>query len=653
MLIFGYLSLKVKAMDIRNILIRYWGYTSFRPPQEDIIRSVLEGKDTLALMPTGGGKSICFQVPAMAMEGVCIVVTPLIALMKDQVQNLSGRGIKAAAVYSGLHHHELEMAFDNCCYGDGKFLYVSPERLVTDQFRAALSRMKVCLLAVDEAHCISQWGYDFRPPYLRITEIRPMIPKVPVLALTATATPEVVKDIQLRLGFRQVNVFQKSFERKNLTYVVIREEDKLGRLIRIFARVAGTAIIYVRNRRRTEEVSAFLNKNRIKSTFYHAGLDMKVRESRQVSWMKEEHRVMVATNAFGMGIDKPNVRLIVHMDLPDSPEDYFQEAGRGGRDGKRSYAIILYHQADLAQASQNLAREFPLPDVIRNVYQSLGNQLQLAEGSGKDESFDLDLPALAKRTGQSTVVTFNALRFLEKEGYLRLDEAAGNPSRIFFHAGREELYRYQVENERMDRFIKILLRSYAGVFTGFTAINEQEIASRSGWSPAEVKEGLETLRKVGLMDYLPQHDKPQVVFALERADARKIRLSPEHYNERKKVASNKLQAMMDYVTGDAQCRSLFLLNYFGETGGARCGRCDICQNRNKIGLNDLEFDRVRQRIIELLTPAPLTLPEIVFQARGVGEEAVLKVIRWLEDHDLVRKDEQKRYHWQKQFKMKI
>ena len=604
-------------------------------------------------MPTGGGKSICFQVPALAQEGVCIVVTPLIALMKDQVQNLAGRGIKAAAVYSGMHSHEIEMAFDNCCYGDTKFLYVSPERLVTEQFRQALNRMKVCLLAVDEAHCISQWGYDFRPPYLRITEIRPFIPGVPVLALTATATPEVVADIQDKLGFREKKVFQKSFERKNLTYMVIREEDKPGRMLRILNKVQGPAIVYVRNRRKTGEIAAFLSRNHIRATFYHAGLDMKTREARQLAWMKEEQRVMVATNAFGMGIDKPNVRMVIHLDLPDTPEAYFQEAGRGGRDEKRSYAVILFHQADISQAIQNLEREYPSPDIIRNVYQALGNQLQLPEGSGKDESFDLDLPLLAKRAGQSSVVTFNALRFLEKEGYIRLDESIGSPSRIFFRSGREDLYRYQVENPRMDKFIKVLLRSYAGVFTGFVTVVEQELVTRTGWTLEEVKDALGLLQKTGLADFVPRKEHPQVIFTLAKTDARHISFSPEHYRQRKQVAGRKLQAMIDYVTGETRCRSRFLLDYFGDTGSARCGRCDVCRRRNKIGLNDIEFDQVGQRILELLAENPLTLPEIIDQTGIAGEESVLKVIRWLEDRGLIQKDQQMKYHLQKQFKLKI
>jgi ATP-dependent DNA helicase RecQ len=476
---------------------------------------------------------------------------------------------------------------------------------------------------------------------------------VPVLALTATATPRVVTDIQDKLGFPARNVFQKSFERKNLTYLVIREEDKLGRMTRILKKVQGPSIVYVRNRKKSGEIAALLNRSGIRSTFYHAGLDMKTRESRQVSWMKEEHRVMVATNAFGMGIDKPNVRLVLHLDLPDSPEAYFQEAGRGGRDGKRSYAVVLFNEADLAQAGQNLSREFPPLDSIRIVYKSLANELKIPAGSGKDESYDFDLSTVAKRSGLSSIITFNCLRLLEKEGYIRLNEATGAPSRICFSCGREDLYRYQVENIEMDRFIKVILRSYSGVFTSFVAVNEKEIAQRSGLGLEEVIRRLDLLRKKGLMDYTQQTDKPQVIFTVERLDDRHIRISPENYKTRKNIAREKMQSMLDYVTGDRVCRSQFLLGYFGEESTARCGRCDVCRQRNKLSLNEVEFDRIHESVFRLLNEKSMTLPEIVFYTRPFSEDAVLKVVRWLEDHGAVVKDEKLNYALQRQFRRKI
>lgn len=638
--------------DLRSILIRYWGHSSFRPLQEEIIRSVLEGNDTLALLPTGGGKSVCFQVPALAMDGICIVVTPLIALMKDQVENLKKKGIKAVAVYSGMHRQEIQVAFDNCMFGDVRFLYLSPERLQTEQFRLVLQRLKVSLLAVDEAHCISQWGYDFRPPYLQIADIRKFIPGVPVLALTATATPEVISDIQRKLGFKEENAFRKSFERKNLTYVVLKEEDKFGRLLRIMKKVPGPGIVYVRNRKKTVEIAAFLNKNGIRADYYHAGLDVKSRSAKQDAWIRESTRIVVATNAFGMGIDKPNVRLVVHMDLPDSIEAYFQEAGRGGRDEKRSYAALLFHASDLARLKENMDNEFPPVDKIRDIYQALGNFLQLPVGSGKDESFDFDLPAFARNYGFSPVIVFNALRFLEREGYIMMNESVGSPSRIHFEASREDLYRYQVEHKSHDPFIKLLLRSYSGIFTEFSQVNESELAKRAGMKEADVVALLGQLQKAGLLSYARKTGMPQVVFASERLELKNLRISPEHYHDRKRMALKRLEAVTAYVLTEEKCRSQMLLKYFGEENPPRCGRCDVCLERNKLSLNEMEFDRISMKIMELLKARPLTLPELLYETGNLPEDRVIQVLRWLVDKGAVIMDEQ-RYRWRKQFKLKF
>jgi ATP-dependent DNA helicase RecQ len=639
--------------NIRNILIRHWGYSTFRPMQEEIIQSVLDGKDTLALLPTGGGKSVCFQVPALALEGVCLVITPLIALMKDQVENLKKKGIKAVAVYSGMHRNEIQVALDNCAFGDIKFLYLSPERLQTEQFQQTLRRLKVSLLAVDEAHCISQWGYDFRPPYLQIAEIRKYLPKTPVLALTATATPEVIIDIQKNLGFKAENVFRKSFERKNLTYIVIKEEDKNGRLLRILKKVPGTGIIYVRNRKRTVETAMFLRKNGIKADFYHAGLDMQARSKKQDAWIKEEIRIIVATNAFGMGIDKPNVRLVVHIDIPDSMEAYFQEAGRGGRDEKRSYAVALYNPADLSKLQENLEKEYPPVEKIKEIYQSLGNYFQLPVGSGKDESFDFELYTFCRNYSYNPVIVYNSLRFLEREGYLMLNESLGTPSRIHFEADRESIYRYQVENKTMDPFIKLLLRSYSGVFTEFVQVNEAELAKRSGMKEEQVITDLQKLQKAGILSYAKRPGKPQIIYTIERLDLKNMAVSPANYHDRKRSAIIRMESMINYMTSDEFCRSQVLLKYFGETGAPRCGRCDVCLERNKMNLNEMEFGLIRDRIKELLHDRSLTLAEILFEAGNYGETHVLLVIRWLEDKGAIIRNEQMRYEWRKQFRLKI
>jgi ATP-dependent DNA helicase RecQ len=621
--------------------------------QEEIIQSVLDGRDTLALLPTGGGKSVCFQVPALAMDGVCLVITPLIALMKDQVENLKKKGIKAVAVYSGMHRNEIQMAFDNCVFGDVKFLYLSPERLQTEQFRQIIQKLKVCLLAVDEAHCISQWGYDFRPPYLQIAEIRKYLPRVPVLALTATATPGVITDIQKNLEFKSENVFRKSFERKNLTYVVIKEEDKNGRLLRILKKVPGTGIIYVRNRKKTVETATFLRKNGIKADFYHAGLDMQARSKKQDAWIREDIRIIVATNAFGMGIDKPNVRLVVHIDLPDSVEAYFQEAGRGGRDEKRSFAVTLFHQVDLARLQENLEREFPPVEKIKEIYQSMCNYFQLPVGSGKDESFDFEIYAFCRNYGYSPVIVYNSLKFLEREGYILMNESLETPSRIHFESNREDIYRFQVENKKLDPFIKLLLRSYSGVFTDFVQVNEAELSKRAELKSDEVIANLQKLQRAGILTYVQRPGKPQVIFPVERLDLKNLLISPANYHERKRFAMIRMEAMMEYATSDEHCRSQMLLRYFGETGAARCGKCDICLERNKMNLNEIEFNQIRLKVKELLGQKPMTLPELVFEASAYGETHTLLVIRWLEDKGAIVRDDQMRYMWRKQFKLRI
>lgn len=640
-------------MKPRDILAKHWGYGAFRPLQEDIINSVLRKEDTLALLPTGGGKSLCFQVPAMMMEGLCIVVTPLIALMKDQVANLKKKGINAVAVYSGMYPSEIEVAFDNCMYGDVKFLYLSPERLETERFRLVLQKLKVGLLAVDEAHCISQWGYDFRPPYLKISEVRDHIAGVPVIALTATATPEVVEDIQDKLGFRKKNVFRKSFERKNLSYLVIEEEDKFGRLLRILEKIPGTGIIYVRNRKKTQEIAGFLRKNNVSADYYHAGLDTRTRDRKQDDWKRNSTRIIVATNAFGMGIDKPDVRLVVHLDIPDSPEAYFQEAGRAGRDEMQAYATILFDEADLARLRENHEQSYPELKEIKSIYQALGNYLNLAVGSGKDQSFGFELRDFCDNYGFSPIVAYNALRILERVGYLCLNEAFGAPSRVHFLVDREELYRIQVEEQKLDPFIKLLLRAYSGLFTGFVSISEAELAKKAKLTKEKIAKLLAYLDKLGVISYLPQSDRPTVTFVRERLDNANLELSPENYAHRKRDALRRLQAVTEYVTNGSRCRSQQLLAYFGEKEAPRCGTCDVCRKRNKVDLSDLAFDRIVKAVKKKLGGQPMTLQEIVFDIRDYDEDQVLQVMRWLEDNRKIIRQPDQRYVWRKQYRLRF
>lgn len=633
--------------DIKNILIKYWGYPGFRPQQEEIIRSVLAGNDTLALLPTGGGKSICFQVPAMAREGLCLVVTPLIALMKDQVENLRKKGIKAVAIYAGLHRNEIEVALNNCLYSDVKFLYLSPERLATESFRENLRRMKVNLLAIDEAHCISQWGYDFRPPYLQIAEVRKLIPGTPALALTATATPGVIDDIQEKLAFSKKNVLQTSFTRKNLTYVVLKEENKLGRLLKILNRIKGTGIIYVRSRKKTKELADHLLKNRIDADYYHAGLDTRTRNDKQNGWMKGAKRIMVATNAFGMGIDKPDVRIVCHLDLTDSLEAYFQEAGRAGRDGKQSYSIILYNDSDIKSAETNFTRAYPTLKTIRRIYHALANYYQLAVESGKDQSFDFDLGEFCRSYDFNPLVVYNALKIMEKEGYILLSEAINNPSKMYIKVSKEDLYRFQIENPFYDKFIKVILRSYTGLFTDFNRVSESAIAQRFGSDREKVISSLEYLARQGIIDYIPHRDSPQLIFTMPRQDANHLWLSRENYKDRKAMALKRLNSVIDYITRTTKCRSQLLLEYFGEYDSARCGKCDVCVERNKMELSEYEFDQVIMKLKPALKERPRTVEELVEIIEGVHEEKVLKVLQWLLENDKIERDNEYRLYWRK------
>jgi ATP-dependent DNA helicase RecQ len=628
-------------LDPKEILQQYWGYSSFRPLQEDIIQSVLAGNDTLALLPTGGGKSICFQLPALAMEGICIVVSPLIALMKDQVANLVKRNIKAVAIYSGQNPAEIDIAIDNCVYGNVKFLYLSPERLTTEIIRTRLPKMKVNLLAIDEAHCISQWGYDFRPPYLQIAEVRELLPQTPALALTATATREVMEDICKRLEFRNHNIFIKSFERKNLIYAVLHEESKLERLLKICNRLPGTGIVYVRNRKKTQEIALFLQKHRIAANYYHAGLDATTRDRKQKDWTQEKTRIIVSTNAFGMGIDKPNVRFVVHMDLPDSPEAYFQEAGRGGRDEKKAYAVLLYNNSDLIDLDRSLENSYPPPDFIKNIYNALGNYYQLATGSGKDKSYDFSLSDFCTHYSLPRITTFNAIKFLEKEGFLFLSEALANPSKILILLKNEELYRFYVASPAYENFLKTILRSYTGLFSDFTRIDENEIAKRLKSTPDEVSKMFKKLHQLRVLHYEARNTKPRVTFLHGRLDIRDIIISPENYQERKTYATHRIKAIKSYVTAQNKCRSIILLEYFGEKNAVRCGKCDVCLERNKLDISKLEFDNILNLIKPALLDKNLTIHQLLSTLNtSIPEQKIIKTLQWLIDNQKISLDPQ-------------
>lgn len=622
-------------MTPREILKKHWGYDAFRPLQEDIIQSVLEGNDTLALLPTGGGKSICFQVPALAREGICIVVSPLIALMKDQVANLVKRGIKAVAVFSGLSQSEIDVAIDNCIYGDVRFLYLSPERLTSDIIRSRLEKMNVNLLAIDEAHCISQWGYDFRPPYLRIAEIRQLLPNTPTLALTATATPDVMTDICRKLELKNEKIFVKSFERKNLTYAVLDEENKMERLLRICTKVPGTGVIYVRNRRKTREIAEYLQKHKISADFYHAGLDSKTRDQKQLNWTSEKTRVIVSTNAFGMGIDKANVRFVAHMDLPDSPEAYFQEAGRAGRDEKKAYAVLLFNKSDLIDIDKFLENAYPAPAYIKSVYNMLGNYLQVAMGSGLNKSYNFTISQFCEHYNLQRITTFNALRFLEKEGYITLSEAFANPSRILILINNEELYRFIVANSSYSLFIKTLLRSYTGLFTEFTRIDEKELAVRLKSNEESIKKALKNLHQMRVIHYEPINAFPRITFNIERLNEKDLVISHQNYAERKAFALQRVNAIKSYVTSINQCRSKMLLEYFGEKNAENCGQCDICLERRKNDLSHEEFEKITH-IIKPLLINNVTLKQLINNLKtDITEKKIIKAVQWLMDHNKI------------------
>jgi len=625
---------------IHEILEQYWGYKNFRPLQEDIINSVLQGNDTLALLPTGGGKSICFQVPALAKDGICIVVSPLIALMKDQVDSLVNKGIKAIAITSIMHKREIDIALDNCVHGNIKFLYLSPERLETEIVKVRLQKMKVNLIAIDESHCISQWGYDFRPSYLKIETLRELLPNIPVLALTATATTEVVKDIQEKLRFKKANVLQKSFERTNLSYVVIHEEDKLARLVKIAHNLKGVGIVYVRNRKKTQDISNYLRSNNIAADFYHAGLDAKTRDQKQSNWMQNKTRIIVCTNAFGMGIDKPDVRFVVHIDLPDSLEAYFQEAGRAGRNEQKAYSILLYNKGDKMELERNVITSFPSIEEIKQTYQALANYYQMPTGSGAGVTYNFDIVALCDTYKLQALTVFNSLKFLEKEGYISTTDALHQPSRIKFELNREDLYKFQIASSAFDGFIKLLLRSYSGLFDNFVKINEFDIAKKMNVSRDEIIKKLNYLQQHQLLTYAPQTELPQLTFEQERIDVKNLTISKENLALLKQRAIERMEAVIHYSDSNHKCRSQILLAYFGETNTHRCNQCDVCLEENKKTLHTDEFENISRQIKELLAVHPMQLTNLVNAVTEGNEDKRIRTIQWLLDNNQLKYDDE-------------
>lgn len=624
-------------MSYKEILKQYWGYDSFRGIQEEIITSIGNGQDTLGLMPTGGGKSITFQVPALALPGLCLVITPLIALMKDQVRNLRERGIKAIAVYSGMTKEEIVVALENCIFGGYKFLYISPERLDTELFRHKLRSMKVSMITVDESHCISQWGYDFRPAYLKIAEIRKLLPGIPVLALTATATPEVVKDIQTRLAFRKENVFRMSFERKNLAYIVRATENKAEEMLHILTRVPGSAIVYTRNRKKTKEICQFLLQHGITATFYHAGLNNDIKDQRQKSWLEGVHRVMVATNAFGMGIDKPDVRLVIHADFPDSPEAYFQEAGRAGRDGQKAFAVLLYAPNDKATLHKRIADTFPEKEYIRKVYEDICFYYQMAVGDGLGCTYAFNLEEFCHRFKHFPVRTDSALKILTRAGYLEYTDEQDNASRLLFTLRRDDLYRLQEHSADTEKLIHTLLRSYEGLFSDYTYISEDTLSVRSGLSRQRIYEILVSLTRQHILHYIPGKKTPYIIYTRERRDTSRIHLSKEVYEDRRQSFENRVKAMLHYAEDGSRCRSQILLNYFGEKDGHHCGQCDICLKNHPSGLKQGEFGEIAEAIRQELQKAPADTTRLTATLKYETEKTS-SVLRYMMAEETIQED---------------
>lgn len=630
----------------QQILTNHWGFQNFRKLQKEIINSVYQGNDTLGLMPTGGGKSITFQVTALAMEGICLVVTPLIALMKDQVLNLSKKNIDAIAIHSGLSNEEIKFALNKCKYGHVKFLYTSPERLQIDSFIKSITQMKICLIAVDEAHCISQWGYDFRPAYLKISSLRSYFPNVPILALTATATKIVIDDIQEKLLFKSKNVFRKSFKRKNINYLVRTKEDKLKFLLKIFDTIKGSSIIYVRNRIKTKEIASFLNKNGKKADFFHAGLSEEVKNRKQNDWTNEKFKIIVSTNAFGMGIDKSNVRAVIHYDLTDTIESFFQESGRAGRDEKEAYSVIIFNKQDETKLKRLINSRFPNKDAIKNIYNSTANFLNIGVGESKNISYPLNISEFCQKFKYFPTQVYNSFKVLKTGGYIDFTSDLNKHSRIHFITKRDDLYKFQVANKKFDTFIKLILRLYSGVFSTYVKINEDYIAQKALTTKDVVYDYLTKLSQMKIIKYIPYLKSPYIEFIDGRLPSKQLIIGKKIYEDKKAMLESKIDDILNYVKNESDCRENMLLKYFDEDVSSPCGKCDNCRKSKSKSkdLSNLEFDKINTSIKKLTLNKALTLDNI-FSNLQYEEKKVMKVLRWLIDNNKLRYTEEQKLKW--------
>jgi ATP-dependent DNA helicase RecQ len=631
-------------MDAIDVLIKYWGHTQFRLKQQEIIKQVIDKKDTLALLPTGGGKSICYQVPALMQEGICLVISPLIALMDDQVRFLKSKGIKSIAITSGMYYNEIDTALTNCIYGGVKFLYLSPERLQNELVQTRIKEMNINLITVDEAHCISEWGHNFRPAYRHISEIREIIPDTPVLALSATATSSVIDDIQNNLNFKEHNLIQSSFIRENLSYVVDNVEDKKLRLLKLVDKIKSSVIIYVGSRKAAKEITNFLLNNNYSANYYHGGLAVKVRTERQESWTQNQTRIMVATNAFGMGIDKPDVKLVVHLELPSTIEAYFQEAGRAGRDGKQAYVFLLANKGDVKKQQDLLTLRYPSISEIKTVYQNLANYFQLAENELPEQAISFDMVIFTERYKMSSLKLYNILKYLEKEEYIKLSEAIHSPSKLTIKVSNAELYKFQIANKYYDNFLKLLLRSYANLFYNYVIINEQEIAKRFNVNNEEVVRLLNKLVQLEIVKYAPKNNNSQITYLKARKDTEKLYLAEKKWEERKKYEQEKLNKITNYIIDKDSCRSRLLLHYFGETESNQCGKCDYCINEKRQKIKESEYKEITNKLEIFLKDKELTIEEICVLMPNYNEHQLISIIQYLFDNEVVGKFGNK-YQW--------
>ena len=617
-----------------TILRQYWGYEIFRPQQEAIIQSVLERKDTLALLPTGGGKSICYQVPALIKEGLCLVVTPLIALMKDQVENLNKRNIPALALHSGQNFFDVKRTLENALHGNFKFLYVSPERLQSRLFNEYLPGLNLNLVAVDEAHCISQWGYDFRPPYLQIATLRETT-DAPIIAVTASATPKVLDDIKEKLQLKGAAVFRQSFARPNLSYSAFHVDSKINKAIEVLTNVAGSSIVYCKSRKLTKQVAGLLNLQNLPADFYHAGLNHEERSKKQLAWVNNETRIMICTNAFGMGIDKADVRTVVHYDVPECIENYYQEAGRAGRDGKKAYAVLLHNSEDKATLKNLPELRFPPVQEIRKIYQALADYLQVPVGIGEGRYYDFDLKEFVKNFKLDVFAVMSTLKVLEQEGYISLNESVFLPAQVSFLVPKEILFDFERTHPQLEPLIKCMLRTYEGIFDNKVSVNEKQVAKLTKRSVDEIKDDLTQLHALGLIEYELQKETPQLYFHTNRAPAEHLQINTEQYRRRKEEFTFRTNTMLRYMETESVCRSTFIGNYFADTELKDCGVCDNCLKRRSLPLSEKEFAVIKQRIDNVLTNKNVAVQDVLQACRGIKKEKLWKVLEYLQGENLI------------------